>query len=283
MAFGLDLLMPLIENSSNTWGTGERAQEQARKDARYDYAENERAGIQARVEGAKAAGLHPLAALGFQAGAPSQVVGGEGTNLSGMSFGQSSRPDKATDDEMRAAQLRLLSAQADNQDAEAQAHRARTALATQPGQAPVYPTDPGNLPAGQGNYLPGVNVEPNKVISSVDGTEVGYQPTLARGRGSDGSTWHGLSDWGLKQTEDMELLRMGLFAYLNRDKLDRALTRAGLFDQFDRLMAAGIIPSGRNSHVDARDAQRFQDREDKLELIRLMNRSRAADRQRYRR
>lgn len=220
--FGIDLLQPLIQNSSNVWGTGEHAQEQARKDARYDYAENERYGIQARVEGAKAAGLHPLAALGFQAGAPSQIVGGEGTNTSGLSFGTTARPEKAVDEEMRQAQLELLRAQARNQDSEAMAHNSTRAVALQPGNPPVYPTDPDNLVAGQGSSIKGVKVVPNEIVSSVNGREVGTQPTIATGRlppQLGGGRVTGLSDWALKQTEDMEVVRSLMLLLANKDRM----------------------------------------------------------------
>lgn len=234
--FGLDLLMPLIENSSNTWGTGEKAQEQARRDARYDYLQNEQYGIQARVEGAKAAGLHPLAALGFQAGAPSQVVGGEGTNTSGLSFGQTARPEKATDQEMRDAQLRLLNAQAANNEAEAQFHLSQRARATQPGNPPAYPTDPDNLPPGQGLSSQGIKVVPNEIKASVDGIQTGTHPWGSTIRGPDGHRYRGLSEEVLKNTEDMEFLRTVLFAGANKDRLMEIL------HQFDRSMTNKLNP-----------------------------------------
>lgn len=228
--FGLDLLMPLIENSSNTWGTGEQAQQQARDDARDDYLKNEREGIQARTEGAKAAGLHPLAALGFQASAPVQIVGGEGTNTSGLSFGQVSKPDKATDEEMRQAQLRLLNAQASNNEAEAMYHNSQRARATQPGQPPAYPTDPDNMPAGQGSRTNGIKVVPNEIKASVDGVETGTHPWGSTIRGPDGHRWRGLSEQVLKNTEDMEFARTVLFGLANKDRLVEIL------HQFDRTM-----------------------------------------------
>lgn len=224
--FGLDLLMPLIENSSNTWGTGEKAQEQARKDARYDYQENEKYGIMSRVEGAKAAGLHPLAALGFQAGAPSQVVGGEGTNTSGLSFGQRAKPAAEPDAEMRAAQLRLMNAQAADYETQA-AQRSTITLGQQPGNPPVYPTDPDNLIPGQGSNAMGIRVVPNDVRASIAGKETGTHPTTRDFRlppSLGGGKMTGLGEEFLKQTEDMELARSVALILANKERLGNFFT-----------------------------------------------------------
>lgn len=262
MPFGISTA---VQNFSNLYGTGKKLKEIDRNNANQDYLMREREGIQARVEGAKAAGLHPLAALGFQSGSsPSIPVG---TDVAPGSFsGAFKGKGPQVDQEMRNAQIRLMNAQAANYETEAM-QRSTQRLATQPGNPPAYPTDPDNLTQGQGSNINGVRVKPNEIVSSFNGTEVGTQPTLATGRGSDGRKWHGLSEWGLKQTEDMELLRLGLFGYLNRLNI---LDEIGFNDKRMKYRLW--------------EQDRAQKKETKLdntrELIRLLNRSRAADRQR---
>lgn len=172
--YGLDLLKPLIENSSNAWGTGDAAREKVREDNRWDYNQNEFTGIQNRVEGAKAAGLHPLAALGFQAGStPSIPVGADwsGVSLSRGSGAGRQQENPAVDEEMRQAQLRRLNAESSELETRALDRSTRT-LATQPGNPRPIVTDPDNLIQGQG-LRSGITVEPSRITAGKGGFQAG--------------------------------------------------------------------------------------------------------------
>jgi hypothetical protein len=144
-SIGANALGQVFSDVSDLWGTGNLVdQQQRRRDAREwdrqtavtygNQLRYDREGIVARVEGAKAAGVHPLAALGMSAtgsvaSVPMQVGGAPRT--------PPVQADPHFDREVRAAQLRLLKAQAD--DAENVALASRLALASQAGQPPVAP------------------------------------------------------------------------------------------------------------------------------------------------
>lgn len=216
---GWGLLAPLINNLSNTYGTGDAADEKKRKDAQYDTLELEQRAIQARVEGAKAAGLHPLAALGFQAG-PSVTSQVGSTQFSADHFRGVDREPK--NEGLEAAQVRLLNAQAD--EAEANSRRANYALATQPGngppnmsQAAVLPTERENTVAGQ--TLPGIKVKPNEILASQNGTTIGTHPSATEFRIPGGPSIALPSESFAQATEDLDLLKYFAIAWMNKDRL----------------------------------------------------------------
>ncbi|UDN67894.1 DNA pilot protein [robinz microvirus RP_175] len=268
-AFGFQALDRLVGNLSDTYGTGKGLRNEKRGEEMGDYLARERLGIQARVEGAKAAGLHPLVGVGFQSGpGPTSVIGGGGLGGSYAPYDSPPpQPEAKTDADIakfNAARARREEAMANQAELQYETDlvNSRKATATQPGNPPLYPTDPDNLPPGQGSRISGIRIKPNEIVSSINGTEVGTQPTLAVGRGSDGRKWHGLSDWGLKQTEDMEMTRLGLLAYLNRMNI---LDSVGFNDA--RMKYRTWDQSRSQSK-----ATRY---EDNRELRRLINQSRA--------
>lgn len=208
-------------------GLGDWLAEKRRKDAAHDareaYDYQERTGIMSRVEGAKAAGLHPLAALGYQsAGTPATYIpgdsGGGGGALSNY------RGASPVDQDMRQAQLRLINAQAD--DAEARAQASRAALATQPGQPPVrMPTDPANRMPGQPNGLrPGITVKPDEVTAGMRGLTAGTHQAATDFRIPGGQTWSLPSSNAAASLEDMGLLKYYLLYLSNKDRLTKFLS-----------------------------------------------------------
>lgn len=260
-AFGANMLNVLGENSSNLWGTGAKLKERERKDALWDYQQQERLGIQARVEGAKAAGLHPLAALGYQAGPGASIPVG-GSNVKPI---QPSH-EPVVDEEMRQANLRLLDAQA--AEANARAASSLKALATQPGNAPAtsavgstLPTERENRGPG-GKTLAGIKVVPNEIQASRDGKTIGVHPGQTDIKDPMLGTVTGMSDAMLKQTEDMETARSIYFIMANKDRLLNWLYgKTGLDD------ASFKAALSRQKQAEKREVDR--------ETIRLMNRDRA--------
>lgn len=216
------LLAPLINNLSDTYGTGDAANERRRKDAESDTLALERQQIGARVEGAKAAGLHPLAALGFQAGPSAPHAVGQ-TNFTPDHFrGLDKRDANDPNDTLRNAQIRLINAQAD--EAEANARRAQYALATQPGNGPpnisqtaVLPTERQNTTGG--NYLPGIKVVPNEIQASVQGTTIGTHAAGTDFNIPGGPTIRLPSQAFSQSAEDLDLLKYWAIATMNKQPL----------------------------------------------------------------
>lgn len=214
---GADASNLLIGNLSATYGTGDTLSEKKRKDAQYDALEMERRGIQARVEGAKAAGLHPLAALNFQAGyQPQSVIGSEPMPSSGYS------PEPERDPNID----RYNKARADLAELEVEQARRNSnkALASQPGQAPqtTMPTSPSNL-TSSGRLRDGVVVEPDKVTAGRDGRTAGVH---------QGTTDYEMpGGWGItlpsesasQAMEDMEILKYAVVASANKDRMVQAI------------------------------------------------------------
>lgn len=229
-AFGIDMLSKLATNSSNLFGTGELVRERERKDARYDYLQNEREGIQARVEGAKAAGLHPLAALGFQAGAsPTTVVGGT-PHSTGYQGYQDPVAKQSTDPSLvRINEANARRAEAEADMAELNAHNAYRALATQPGNAPtsnvLLPTDSKNRVEStpQGGLRPGVVIEPDKVTAGINGYTSGTHPAatdVALPKTGKYQRYLTMPSSQFSQLgEDLDLLKYWLVLQANRDSL----------------------------------------------------------------
>lgn len=219
-AFGMQSLGRLVGNLSDTYGTGDTLREQQRKENESDFLSRERLGIQARVEGFKAAGLHPALAAGANMGnAPTSVVGGSPPIYTGS--GPDSPPVRDDNlDRINAANARRAEAEADM--AEISAHNAYRTLANQPGNPnPVVD----NLPTHRDNLKPGgavgkgIKVVPNEIISSKGGFEVGTQP------GASVIDVPGYGKWSMPskaltdKLDDAELLKTLAILGLNRGKL----------------------------------------------------------------
>lgn len=249
-AFGL--LEPLIENSSNAWGTGQHNKEQDRKDYRYDTLELERQGIGAKVDGARAAGIHPLAVLGNVGGYSAPIPAGS-ASFSGTTRGLGeSQPAKQTQpsaDQVENNQLQneLLRAQIRTQDAVALSTEydaqqkmldmANGRLATQPGQPPALRglTDSDNIIEGQGTSLkggwrngklrPGIDLKNNEILAaSPQGVTVGTHAGASEIRFPLGGTNRSIklrmpSEKASEALEDLELAKYGAIAAMNADKV----------------------------------------------------------------
>lgn len=251
-AFGL--LEPLIENSSNRWGTGQLNKEQDRKDYRYDTLELERQGIQAKVDGARAAGIHPLAVLGNVGGysapipAGSASFSGTTSRLGGSPPARQEAPQMTPEDretrqlqnELLRSQIRGADAQALNTEYDAQEKMLNLAngrLATQPGQAPALRglTDRDNVIEGQGTSLkggwrdgklrPGIDLKNNEILAaSPEGVTVGTHAGASEIRFPLGGTNRSIklrmpSEKASEALEDLELLKYGAIAAMNADKV----------------------------------------------------------------
>lgn len=224
-AFGMGALGRLVGNLSDTYGTGDTLAEKKRKDAESDALAMERQGIVARVEGAKAAGLHPLVGMNYQGGYQPQVQVGGGPIQPAGDFRASAKSDPNID-RLNAANARRAEAEADM--AELSAHNAYRALATQPGNPPAasMPTSPANL-TGSGlssGLKPGVVVKPDEVTAGKDGVTAGRHP---------GATDVDVPGYGkmrvpsgkLKEAlEDNELAATAMLLALNRSRWWKYLT-----------------------------------------------------------
>lgn len=250
-AFGL--LEPLIENSSNRWGTGSLNKEQDRKDYRYDTLELERQGIGAKVDGARAAGIHPLAVLGNVGGYSAAMPAGS-ASFSGTTRGMGTQPantgrtaPELTPDQVENNRLQneLLRAQIRTQDATAEnieydAHEkmmnlANGRLATQAGQAPAVRglTDRDNIIEGQGTspraglqdgrLKPGIDLKKNEVLmAGPNGLTIGTHPGATDIRiplGNRSVKLRVPSEKASEAMEDMELLKYGAIASMNADRI----------------------------------------------------------------
>lgn len=228
-AFGMGALSKLTGNLSDTYGSGNKLRDEKREEARDDYLFNERMGIQARVEGAKAAGLHPLAALGFQAGAsPSAVIGADPIPYS-HSESPRPAPRDPTLDRLNQANARIAEARADREELETHDAYRRYAngvhsLGSQPGNPPQtpMPTSEANL-TSSAEVRPGVKIKPDEVTSGTGGRTAGVHQGFTDVELPGGMTITVPSDKVSEALEDMEMLKYGLTAYANKDRLVRAV------------------------------------------------------------
>lgn len=171
--FGMGALGRLVGNLSDTYGTGDTKEEKDRKDAESDYLARERLGIQARVEGAKAAGLHPLVAMNYQGGnSPSAIIGGGGDVVPQGDFRGEPKSDPNID-RYNAARARLAEAEATK--AERDLAASRSALASQPGQGKGLITSDAN--AGLGGSL---TIKPDEVVAGRGGHTAGTHQGMTR-------------------------------------------------------------------------------------------------------
>lgn len=236
-ALGMQAADRLIGNLSDTYGTGKGLRDEKREEEMGDYLERERRGIQARVEGAKAAGLHPLVALGYQSGpGPSSVVGGGGLGGTYSGGGDSgtleSPPPKAelTEDQDRMNKARVREAEANAELAEINAHNAMRALATQPGQpigTMVGPsstsavTSPLNLvkDAPGAALKPGIKLKPDEVTMGKGGVTAGTHQAGTAIELPNGETWRIPSTLAAEGLEDLDLAKYYLLWQLNKEKI----------------------------------------------------------------
>lgn len=230
-AFGMGALSKLVGNLSDTYGTGDTLREKKRQEARDDYMFNERMGIQARVEGAKAAGLHPLAALGFQAGASAPtVVGADPIPYSHVETGSGKpAPRDPTLDAYNAARTRQAEAEADLSELRThQAYRDYAAgvhaLGSQPGNPPQspMPTSSANLTSSFG-VKPGVKLKPDEVTAGRDGRTAGVHQGVTDVELPGGYTVSVPSDKMAEALEDMDFAKYVLLAMANKDRMGRAI------------------------------------------------------------
>lgn len=175
-AFGMGALNTLVENSSNAWGTGKRARNKQQQEEHELFLRREKEGIISRVEGAKAAGLHPLVAMGYQAGpGPSYQIGTPTTSGYVDPPPPEVQPREAPDENItryNAARARLAEAQATQAERDLDASQRR--LAAQPGQpTPLVDTNPAN------RRNPNVRVKPNDIPAGSGGVEAGIHPSFA--------------------------------------------------------------------------------------------------------
>lgn len=172
-------------------------------------------GIQWRVEDAKAAGLHPLFALGAQTPSysPAQTVGsGVGKSLSeaGQAIGNAvARQQTAEQQQLAAAQLRLLQAQANSEDERAFGmflDNARKVQDQQPQQSPGNLVDPRFVYGAAG--VPGggvgqVQVKPSEVYSSAPSDR-----SMEAGTGTFWKSWNVTKDGRIVATPSKDLAEL---------------------------------------------------------------------------
>lgn len=196
--FGLDAM---VENFSNLFGTGDKVAERRRQDQIEDYKTMEGVGIQSKVAGAKAAGLHPLAVLGNVGSvAPSIPTGSAPVSGVGESVQRAFSKDPAADKGIVEAQrqqmeqqARLTKLQADGQEISnwenLQASQRR--VAGQPGNPSANMPRERENAARTGLDIPGVKTVPNEIKSSTGGRTTGVHPSATTVRvpiGRDGRT-----------------------------------------------------------------------------------------------
>lgn len=93
--FGMKMLEQWGMNTSNRIGTGRSLRRQMQKEQVEQTRKESAAGIVGRVEGAKAAGVHPLVALGSNVGGAAPIGAiGPAFNSSGYDFGQEEEMQK---------------------------------------------------------------------------------------------------------------------------------------------------------------------------------------------
>lgn len=216
--FGIDMLGKLGANLSDTYGTGNTLRAKQREEAQGDYLERERLGIQAKVEGAKAAGLHPLAALqGASSNSPTQIIGASEAPRGEYA---PSKPDPRDPniDRYNAARARLAEAEATKAERDLVASTAR--LASQPGNGPgVLPTSPSNL-NGSSKYKRGVIVKPDEVVAGVGGVTAGTHPGMTRVESPGMPPIYLPSIQLAQQLEDMDLLKYFMAYKANEELVD---------------------------------------------------------------
>lgn len=219
--FGFGMLGKLSTNLSDTYGTGNTLRAKQREEVQGDFLERERLGIQARVEGAKAAGLHPLAAMGYQGGnSPSQIIGPSQAPERHAPLPPQAESDPNID-RYNAARARLAEVEATKAERDFAASQGK--LATQPGQgiAVQVPTSDANLLRGR--LRPGVKLVPDEVTAGSGGLTAGTHPGFAVFESPNTSGLRLPSNALSQATEDMGLLKYWLTYQANKQRLSQYL------------------------------------------------------------
>lgn len=225
-AFGLDMLGKLSTNLSDTYGTGNTLRDAQREENMDDYLTRERMGIQARAEGAKAAGLHPLVGMGYQGGnSPTSVIGASEAPRSHAPVPNREERDPNID-RYNAARARLAEAEATK--AERDLAHSQRALAGQPGQpspvASLSLTSAHNIAPGPGFRLkPGVKLKEDEVTMGAGGSTAGTHPGMTEYEMPWGARWS-LPSAGLSQAlEDLELAKYLAIFKANSSRVSDAI------------------------------------------------------------
>lgn len=239
----------LVTNLSNYMGTGHSVRQQERDEQMADYKQREREGIQARVEGAKAAGIHPLVAMGFQAGpGPSTVVGGvrEASHMGMDNLGEEPSPQPnsvpaaptVSETDTRIAEATARRTEAEAELAEINAHNAMRALASQPGQPigmlsgepnPSALTSGLNLIPGKKpktSLKPGIKLKPDEVTMGKGGLTAGTHQAGTTIELPNGETWNIPSSLASEGLEDLDLAKYYLMWQMNRNQILESLQNA---------------------------------------------------------
>lgn len=227
-AFGMGALGRLVGNLSDTYGTGDTLAEKRRKDAESDALAMERQGIVARVEGAKAAGLHPLVAMNYQGGYSPSVVTGGGPIQSDGAFRENPKTERDPNaDRIVAANARRAEAEADM--AELAAHNAYRNLGNQPGNPPPagsgegLPTSSANLSGGR--ITAGVKIKPDEVTAGKGGLTAGTHPSATTVEVPGYGKMRVPAGPLMEAMQDQEIPMMAMLLALNRSRWWQYLTK----------------------------------------------------------
>lgn len=220
-AFGMGMLGKLATNLSDTYGTGKKLRDEQREEAHGDYLAREREGIMAKVEGAKAAGLHPLAALqGSSSNSPTQIIGAS-SPPDGSTYVPSPQPSRNDPniDRYNAARARLAEAEATLAERNLNASTAR--LASQPGNATgVLPTSSANYQRG---LKPGIVVKPDEVTAGVGGITAGTHPGMTTFESPGVEPFKAPSATLSQSLEDLDALKYWLMYKANQEAVNNTL------------------------------------------------------------
>ncbi|QXP07976.1 MAG: DNA pilot protein [Arizlama microvirus] len=165
-------------------------------------------GIRMKVEDAKRAGIHPLAALGAQTYSFSPVNAGDtsigqGVSDAGQAIGRAVSATR-TDTERQFQALQLQNLEADLRGKEIDnAIRASNLVTARQGSQPPFPSASGNMMPGQGNSP--VVVKPSEVVASSSGNpafEPGVINSISWQRTPDGGVVPVQSSDSKQRTED---------------------------------------------------------------------------------
>lgn len=177
----------------------------AQRNSQLEY---DKMSIQARIEGAKAAGIHPLAALGMSPSSwnpaiASSAPAGREALSEGIRAGTNAYMQRPQD--LRTPeQLRMDRANADL--AELNALEAKRKLAAQPGNPPPLVKD-------------GTKVD-YAVAPGNAGVVEGYKPLWQRHMDEDGRIWYSPSDTFKESVEDLPMALQAVMAARNAKELE---------------------------------------------------------------
>nr|QJB21721.1 MAG: DNA pilot protein [Microvirus sp.] len=219
--------IPVISNFFGAQADRNAAAHAARENysQQKEFAQN---GIQWKVEDAKKAGLHPLAALGASTattGGTNVVGGGSAGGDLARSLGDMGQnvsravAASATADQREMSRLQIANARAelDGKVIDNQIRQNQLNLMAQTG--PAFPSaNDTPLISGQGNAMPGVSVMPSKTIASEKGRpgiQAGLINTLQYVREANGNIGIAQSEQAKERNED-DLIAETLWHFKNR-------------------------------------------------------------------